>query len=188
MARPREFDLDIALENAITVFWEKGFGDASLPDLLNGMGVTRGSLYKAFKDKRSLYLQVLNTYEKQTVGQAVALLTQEGSDGWDNILSLFASIEEAYAAGDRRGCLLCSAVAGPASFDAEISEVAVQALEKLRVAFGVALEKTDRSNNRTALSHLLLTQYVGLQILCRSSVPLATIQQNLRAIKELAVA
>ena len=45
------------------VFWQKGYEDASLPDLLEGMGLTRGSLYKAFKDKKSLFLKVLERYD-----------------------------------------------------------------------------------------------------------------------------
>ncbi|WP_246642224.1 TetR family transcriptional regulator [Rhizobium laguerreae] len=34
------------------VFWRRGFHDASLPDLLDGMEISRGSFYKAFVDKR----------------------------------------------------------------------------------------------------------------------------------------
>ena len=64
MARPREFDIDTALARALDVFWEKGYGDASLPDLLEGMKLTRGSLYKAFADKETLYLRVLERYDE----------------------------------------------------------------------------------------------------------------------------
>ena len=47
MARPREFEIDDALQDAMAVFWRKGYDGASLPDLLDGMGIARGSLYKA---------------------------------------------------------------------------------------------------------------------------------------------
>ena len=92
MARPREFDPDKALEQAMDVFWQHGYEGASLPDLLSGMGLTRGSLYKAFKDKRSLFLLVLNRYEQIAVAQAVALLGDDSiPDGADRIDALFAS-------------------------------------------------------------------------------------------------
>ena len=54
MARPREFDTDVALSGAMDVFWEHGYEGASLPDLLIGMHLTRGSLYKAFNGEKTL--------------------------------------------------------------------------------------------------------------------------------------
>ena len=63
MARPRVFDTDVALSGAMDVFWEHGYEGASQPYLLIGMHLTRGSLYKSFNDKKSLFLTVLNRYE-----------------------------------------------------------------------------------------------------------------------------
>ena len=63
MARPRVFDTDVALSGAMDVFWEHGYEGASRPYLLIGMHLTLGSLYKAFNDKKSLFLTVLNRYE-----------------------------------------------------------------------------------------------------------------------------
>ena len=44
MARPREFEIEDALQDAMNVFWEKGYDGASMPDLLTGMGIARGEL------------------------------------------------------------------------------------------------------------------------------------------------
>ncbi|MEM7520291.1 MAG: TetR/AcrR family transcriptional regulator, partial [Pseudomonadota bacterium] len=74
MARPREFEPDEAIENAMEVFWQHGYEGASLPDLLAGMGLTRGSIYKAFKDKKNLFLLVLDRYESRVVDAGVAAL------------------------------------------------------------------------------------------------------------------
>ena len=84
MARPRAFDTDLALDRAMDVFWELGYEEATLPDLLSGMQLTRGSLYKAFKDKKSLFLITLDRYEKHSVADAVAQLADTSiPDGWD---------------------------------------------------------------------------------------------------------
>lgn len=66
MARPREFDRDAALEKALRVFWAKGFAATSTDDLRVAMGIGRQSLYGAFGDKRTLYLEALDTYQQRT--------------------------------------------------------------------------------------------------------------------------
>lgn len=60
--RPRTFDIDIALDNAMIVFRQKGFHASSIADLSEAMNLTAGSIYKAFKDKRSLFLRVFERY------------------------------------------------------------------------------------------------------------------------------
>ena len=119
MARPRQFDPDIALDRAMQVFWRLGYDAASLPDLLAGMGMTRGSLYKAFTDKRTLFLAVLDRYGQAAVDPAVAMLENAGQpDGLARIGALFDMVVADVRDGNRRGCLLCSAAIGPAASEA----------------------------------------------------------------------
>jgi TetR/AcrR family transcriptional repressor of nem operon len=180
MARPRAFDTDLALERAMDVFWEMGYEEATLPDLLSGMQLTRGSLYKAFKDKKTLFLITLDRYEKQNVADAVALLSDTNiGHGWERILTLFHSIVDVVGQDDRRGCLLCSAAAGPASYDPDIEKAVHHSLQQLRAGFVYAL---DADGN---LADFLVTQYVGLRILSRSNVPLATIKASVASLDQL---
>ena len=185
MARPREFDTDETLARAMDVFWEAGYAEAKLPDLLAGMNLSRGSLYKAFKDKKSLFLLVLDQYDEQAVSAAITLLTESRRDGWERVFSIFEMIEKAVDGGDRRGCLLCSAIAGPASYDGGIAAFANKSLDRMRVAFEQAI--TDSANPRDAanLAHFLVTQYVGLRIMSRTSVSPALIKKNVKALKNL---
>ncbi|MBP9089669.1 TetR/AcrR family transcriptional regulator [bacterium] len=62
MARPREFDVHEAMDAAMSAFWERGYEATSMDDLLNAMGLTKGSLYKAFGDKHNLFLLSLRDY------------------------------------------------------------------------------------------------------------------------------
>lgn len=140
MARPREFEPDEVVERAMQVFWQNGYEDASLPDLLDGMGLTRGSLYKAFKDKKNLFLLVLNRYETSAVDRAVALLSDTGiADGTDRILVMFKGLVAAVEAGDHRGCLLCNAASGSSANDLDIAQAVQRGLAKMQAAFAVAL-------------------------------------------------
>ena len=60
--RPREFDIDKALDKALRVFWRKGYEGASLPDLTKAMGISRPSLYAAFGNKEALFKRAVQRY------------------------------------------------------------------------------------------------------------------------------
>lgn len=75
--RPRNFDPDTALDRALEVFWRHGFQAASLTDLTVAMGLSKPSLYAAFGDKESLYLQALERYVASQVAQQAAIFDTE---------------------------------------------------------------------------------------------------------------
>jgi AcrR family transcriptional regulator len=62
IGRPREFDVDKALDQALKVFWRKGFEGASLPDLTEAMGINKPSLYAAFGNKEELFRRAMDRY------------------------------------------------------------------------------------------------------------------------------
>lgn len=191
MARPREFDTDDAIRKAAEVFWRKGYEEASLPDLLEGMGLTRGSLYKAFKDKKNLFLLVLDHYETAAVDKVVARLTDPGvPDGRRRIIGLFKGVVNAVRAGDRRGCLLCTAAAGNEMGDPDIAAAVNKGLRRIRDAMGLALKASPihsslRPDENRVLANVLLTQYVGLRVLARSCLPLGIVEQSEKGVAVL---
>ncbi len=62
MGRPREFDVDEALDAALAVFWRKGFEGASYADLTKATGVERPALYAAYGNKEDLFRLALQRY------------------------------------------------------------------------------------------------------------------------------
>lgn len=111
LGRPRSFDYDDALVQAMSVFWEKGYEGASMRDLTGAMGITGPSLYAAFGDKRHLYLRTIDHYcEADACAPLVAL---EGEEDIAAALRAFLSAV-IHAATDHesgaKGCFLASSV------------------------------------------------------------------------------
>ena len=71
MARPRAFDPDTALQDVMNVFWKKGYEGASLQDIEAATGLNKQSLYRAFGDKRAMYLAALDIYEKNIIAERI---------------------------------------------------------------------------------------------------------------------
>lgn len=67
MARPREFDVDTAVQSAVEVFREHGFEGASAQMLVDAMGIGRQSLYDTFGDKWGIYLAAVKRYSQEEV-------------------------------------------------------------------------------------------------------------------------
>ena len=62
MGRPRSFDRDQALDEALHVFWAKGYEGTSISDLTEAMGINPPSLYAAFGNKEKLFCEALDRY------------------------------------------------------------------------------------------------------------------------------
>jgi AcrR family transcriptional regulator len=68
MGRHREFDPDKVLDAVLHVFWLHGFEGTSMSDLSLATKVAGPSLYSAFGNKREIFLQAVNRYERQVMG------------------------------------------------------------------------------------------------------------------------
>jgi len=79
MARPKEFDREIAVKRAVHVFCDRGFEGTSTEDLLRGMGISRQSMYDTFGDKRALYVEALRRYITERVAIQIRILSAEAS-------------------------------------------------------------------------------------------------------------
>lgn len=76
--RPRGFDRDEAIAQAMHLFWEHGFEGVSLEQLRRSMGgISSASFYAAFGSKEALYRAALDNY-LSTHGTVMLALCDEG--------------------------------------------------------------------------------------------------------------
>jgi len=178
MARPREFDLDKAIDKAMILFWDTGYEVASLSELLAAMDISKGSFYKAFKDKHSVYMTALRRYDGTVIAETVGYLRDEtNGSGRNRIVSLFRKVEASAASDNNRlGCFLCNALVDKAPEGGEIDACLQAMVRRLETAFFVALggscdQSSPASNDlRKETARGILSLYFGLQVLGRAGM------------------
>ena len=106
MARPREFDTTEALNEAMQVFWTKGFEATSLNDLIGAMKLSKSSFYGTFGSKHEVFLAAIEHYKK-TVTSQVSAVSELDAMARKLIGSLFErAVERMTEEGGGRGCFL----------------------------------------------------------------------------------
>jgi AcrR family transcriptional regulator len=74
MGRPRSFDMGGALDNAMEVFWRRGYDGATLAELTRAMGIRPPSLYAAFGNKEGLLKAALARYAERRAEHMAEIL------------------------------------------------------------------------------------------------------------------
>jgi AcrR family transcriptional regulator len=128
--RPREFDMDKALDRAIGVFRERGFHATSIGDLKDATDLTAGSIYKAFKDKRAVFLAAFDRYTslRNAQIQDIAGTAKSGRDRISDLLAFY--VRSSRGVEGRLGCLVVGSAVEMAIFDLEIAARVTSTLQK----------------------------------------------------------
>ncbi len=179
--RPRTFDIDVALDRAVEVFWKHGFQDASLHELTEAMGLSKPSLYAAFGDKEALYLKTLERYVARLIERHAAALNDQ-ADGRRAVSGFLHSLADMLADPELPGgCFIINGTADcggstiPASVDLALrtalqgSETMV--LERLRRAQDDGDLAADAKP--AALAAMFGSIIAGLAVLAKSGAPRA---------------
>lgn len=145
--RPRSYDRDHALEQAMLLFWERGFEGAGTRELCAAMGISPPSLYHAFGSKQQLFEEVVRTYSQRYTGFVEAAFEEE-PDARRAALRLLTGAAHQYTQpGCPAGCLIMNSAAGPSSASPEVES---------------GLQSIRRAISRRLLSALRTDQEAGL--------------------------
>ena len=174
MARPREFEIDEALEQAMRVFWAKGYEAASLHDLIEAMGLSKSSLYRAFGSKHELFLSTIDHYVRTITVRRAAALIAEGSDVRSGITSLFNGfLEDILCQHERLGCFLNNCAVEVAAGDPAAAKRVEAGLAHLAETFhdavrrGRATGEIPVESDPRALARYLTSSLHGLIVMAK---------------------
>ena len=185
MPRPREFDREEALRRATDVFWVKGYASTSTDDLLMAMGIGRQSLYNAFRGKRALYLEALETYHQMSTAGHLQRLNGPSSPvaGLEALLVGLVSDNDHIRS---RGCMGVGAVCEFGSADPDIVALNAKVTPALnrrlleRLKEGQAAGEIDRSLDCATAALFIRMTMAGIQLAARSGADAAALRAQAR--------
>lgn len=187
MVRPRAFDEEKALQEAMELFWEKGYEATSLSDLTVKMGIQRPSLYSAFGDKKELFEAALRKYN-QFHSSYIRSRLQSAASVKEAFRSLFEGIvAEAYGEGPNRGCFCLNAMVELAPHDAKFEVLTREHQMYLAAIFQETVERGIRSGelrddlNAKRLAQSLVVSMIGLTVLMKSRPDRAFAENSVEA-------
>jgi TetR/AcrR family transcriptional repressor of nem operon len=174
MPRPKSFDEDAVLDQAVRLFQERGYEATSLSDLEAHLGLGRQSLYNTFGDKQSLFLKALERYRRSIADGPLARLNAPGA-GLEAIRDYFRLAADCLgSSGPKQTCLVASTIVELGTQDPEALLCCNQSRAELERSFRRALTQA-RSRGELSPSldvegtaTLLVVQTYGLNVLAKA--------------------
>lgn len=169
----KQFDKQAALDKALQAFWARGYEATSMQDLVDCMGVNRGSLYATYGDKRALFLSALRSYDQARRRMLAGFEARHSPR--DAIRRVFlAFIEQVPEKGGSRGCFMTNTALELAARDPEIRKIVAAAQEDVEAFFARMIRKGKASGDVAAdvkvaeTARGLLASLLGVLVLVRS--------------------
>jgi len=140
MARPTEYDIEKVLDNAMEIFWEKGYEGVSMAQIVEETGLNRRTMYSLFKDKEGLFRDALDHYyTKKSSDKFVILRNNPGKKGIKMFFESFIFSE------DFKGCLFSNTMREKGFMSEETYNIPKKYFEN--VAIEIEKNLTEASNN-----------------------------------------
>ena len=138
MARPRAFDEDVVIQDAMTIFWERGYELTSVSDLEKATGLSRVSIYNTFGDKQGLFLRALDLYH-DNAKLAFKHIGEGGLETLEQFFEWFAQPSPSDASS-RSGCLMVNTILGIWQIEEPIYKKVETYRNMLRATYESALQ------------------------------------------------
>lgn len=187
--RPREFDIEVALDHAIEVFRERGYQASSIAQISAATGLTTGSLYKAFEDKKDIFTQALLRYVDRRTAVLMDAL-RDVSGGLAKVETAVAFYAEASLAEEgQRGCMLvnaateCTAI-GDQDLIVRVRKALsqVEALLSDLIREGQCDGSISGTVDRDASARLMMCLFQGIRVVGAAGLPELSVRPLVREV------
>jgi TetR/AcrR family transcriptional repressor of nem operon len=182
MPRKKQFQIEEALGKAMHEFWGRGYHPTSMQDLVDCMGIGRGSIYDTFGSKRGLFMQAFEHYITMYHATFRELVANASTPA-GSIISVFdGAIAALVTEGSRDGCFIVNTAVELAAHDDEVAEVIATVFRQIEQAFQALIEQGQETGDipRTvdsgSTARSLLSLHIGLRILTRSNPDVAVLE------------
>lgn len=177
VGRPRKIDPEDALARALDVFWEKGYESTSMSDLVCATGMHKGSLYKAFGDKESLFLLSLESYTR-VMELRFRSIAAANAEPLETLKRISREVIEIASGGEgghmKRGCLVLKTLSNISvkseRIQAFLNESNLTYFEFMHTLVAAAGERYELAGGSESVTRLLMATMTGLTFHLQGSV------------------
>jgi AcrR family transcriptional regulator len=189
MGRPREFDAEAALDQAMEVFWRHGYEGATIAQLTDAIGINPPSLYACFGNKEGLLKAALDRYTRLR-GEWMAEVLAAPTAREVTARLLMGIADKQTDPANPPGCLLVqggiACGSGSENVPFELAARRAQNEEQLRDRFIRAKDEGDLppASDPAALARYVFAVSVGMGVMASSGAD----REALRQVAAVAIA
>ncbi|MBB6128376.1 TetR/AcrR family transcriptional regulator [Mucilaginibacter lappiensis] len=186
MARTKEFDENEVLNKAVDLFWLKGYNGTSMQDLVDGLGISRSSLYDTYGDKYNLFIKALECY-RCTASTKITHIISRNQPAKETIKQILEFItDELLGDSSRKGCFMVNAEVEVAPHDPLVKEMVCQNDQQVEDMFYQVIKKgqDDKeiayTQDARALARSISNTVKGMQVTAKSTSEKAVFNDIIR--------
>lgn len=187
--RPRTFDTDEVLAEALEVFWRRGIRATTIRDLEAHLGLSQSSLYNTFGTKTQLLDAALDRYEV-LVDRDLLQPLEAAAAGLDSVLRFFDALGRWVSGRGRRGCMIVNLMAEDGGEIEGISRRTRRYRARVRSAIKAALDRAAAAGEldpevADGRADVLLGLALGLNVAARGGATSAELTRLVTAAQAL---
>jgi TetR/AcrR family transcriptional repressor of nem operon len=177
----KNFDVDVALQKAGEAFWSHGYEATSMRDLLEAMGIQKGSFYDTYGSKREAYLRSLEQYADTRFAHFGHLV--EGQGPKESLQALINAIyKECIGSAGHRGCMLINCALELAHSDTAAQRAVQRALEYHEQSYADLIRAAQAAGeigadlDADATAKAMLAIVIGMRVISRAGTSRTTLR------------
>ncbi len=186
----KQFDPKVALRRAMHVFWAQGYEGTSLSELLQAMGIQKGSFYDTYGSKHEVYLEAMDLYLDERFSTFHKII--DGREPKDALLALMEAIKKESVGSDRqKSCLALNCVLERAQSDPAALERVQAGFKYHEKLFATLIRKAQAegsicpSVDANETSKVLLGLTMAMRVYGKAQAPASTLQALMKQVRSV---